>query len=248
MKNMLSGKMALVTGGCGNIGKDIVLLYASEGADIVVVDLEETDGIAFCENVSKDFGVKTWYYSHNMLDIQGHEAFAEKVEHEAGPIDILVNCAGVDNTVTLWDMTETNWDFVMGVNLKGTFFFARAFFKRMMDRRTGRMINLGSISGERGAQFSGPHYSISKAGIIMMTKVFAKLAKDSGVTVNTISPGLIESEMGRSLGLTVNPLDVPMNRFGTTDEVARVALFLASDLSSYMTGQNISVNGGQSMR
>lgn len=248
METMLFGKRALVTGGCGNIGKDIVLLFASEGADIVIVDVNEVAGIDLCEKVSKEFGVEVSYYSHNMLDIPGHETFAEKVEREVGSIDILVNCAGVDNTVSLWDMTEEGWDFVMDVNLKGTFFFARPFLKRMIERKTGRMINLGSISGERGAQFSGPHYSISKAGIIMMTKVFAKLAKDSGVTVNTLSPGLIESEMGRSLGLKVNPLDVPMNRFGTTDEVARVALFLASDLSAYMTGQNISVNGGQSMR
>ena len=118
----------------------------------------------------------------------------------------------------------------------------------MKARGRGRIINFGSISGERGGKYSSPHYALSKAGIICFTKMLAKLAEDSGVTVNTVSPGLIESRMAEQTNSTVYPYDVPMNRMGTTDEVASTVLYLASGLSDYVTGQNISVNGGQSMR
>lgn len=248
MVGLLDHKTAVITGGAGNIGRAISSRLASEGAGIVLIDLNAEALSDAADRLRREYGVRAVCYVHDLRSIAEHDAFASRVEEECGPVDILVNNAGVDNTVSLWDMTEKAWDFVMDINLKGTLFFARPFLRRMIDRGSGRMINLGSISGERGAQFSGPHYSVSKAGIIMMTKVFAKLAAGSGVTVNTVSPGLIESEMGRSLGLKVSPADVPMNRFGTVEEVADAVLFLASPLSSYLTGQNIGVNGGQSMR
>ena len=154
----------------------------------------------------------------------------------------------VTSTTPLPDMTPEEWDFVMDVNCRGTFFLSQAVLMRMLERRRGRIINLGSISGERGAKYAGAHYSVSKAGVIMITKVLAKYAADSGVTVNTISPGIIATEMTQRLGTQVDPNDVPMNRMGTPEEVAQVAVFLASDMASYITGQNISVNGGQSTR
>jgi NAD(P)-dependent dehydrogenase (short-subunit alcohol dehydrogenase family) len=170
------------------------------------------------------------------------------VESSFGRIDILVNNAGVTSTTRLLEMTPQEWDRIMNINCHGTFFISQAVFARMLDRNSGRIINLGSISGERGAKYAGAHYSVSKAGVIMMTKVFAKYAADSGVTINTVSPGIIATEMTERLGTQINPEDVPMNRMGTHEEVAQAVIFLASDMSGYITGQNISVNGGQSMR
>jgi len=150
--------------------------------------------------------------------------------------------------VDIMDMTPDEWDRVMDINIRGTFFLTQKVFGLMKGRRGGRIINMGSISGERGARFAGAHYSVSKAGVIMLTRVFALNAADSGVTVNTVSPGIIDTEMTRMLKSVVDPKDVPMDRMGTVGEVARAVVFLASDMASYITGQNISVNGGQSMR
>ena len=136
----------------------------------------------------------------------------------------------------------------MGVNCRGTFFLTQAVYERMLTRRSGRIINVASISGERGARFAGAHYSVSKAGVIMITRVFALHAADSGITVNTVSPGIIDTEMTARLQTQVDPRDVPMNRMGAPEDVAQAVVFLASDAASYITGQTLSVNGGQSMR
>ncbi len=170
------------------------------------------------------------------------------MEKEFGRIDILVNNAGVSKPVDIMDMTPDEWDRVMDINIRGTFFLTQKVFRphegqaRRQDNKHGLHI------GERGARFAGAHYSVSKAGVIMLTRVFALNAADSGVTVNTVSPGIIDTEMTRMLKSVVDPKDVPMDRMGTVGEVARAVVFLASDMASYITGQNISVNGGQSMR
>ena len=247
MENMLEGKLALITGGAGEMATVIAKTLAQEGAGVVLVDLAErvTD---VAEEIRQEFGVPAFGYAYDLCNFSGHADFIRQVEQECGAILILVNVAGITNTITYRDITEADWDKMMSVNLKAPFFFTRELFFRMQERGEGHIVNLGSISGERGAKYAGPHYSISKAGLICFTKVLAKLAGDSGVTVNTVSPGIIASRMTNDLGSQVYSYDVPMDRMGTPQEVANAILYLVSPLASYVTGQNLSVNGGQSMR
>jgi len=245
--DLLKNRNALITGSAKGIGKSIALAMAREGANVAVADLDTEEAAATAEEI-RSLGVKSTPVKLDVSQVETFEAFVAELEKGFGEIDILVNNAGVTSTTGLLDMKPDEWDFVMSVNIKGSFFLSQAVYKRMLGRKRGRIINLGSISGERGAKYAGAHYSISKAGVIVMTKVFAKNAADSGITVNTISPGMIETGMTARLGSRIDPEDVPMNRFGTTEEVAQAAVFLASDMASYITGQNISVNGGQSMR
>ena len=131
---------------------------------------------------------------------------------------------------------------------RGTFFLTQAVYERMLARRHGRIISLASVSGERGARFASAPYAVSKAGVIMITRMFALHAADSGVTVNAVSPGTIVTAMIVRLGTRIDPRDVPMNRMGTPEEVAQAVVFLASSMASYITGQTLGVNGGQYMR
>ena len=247
MRQVLKGKNAFITGGASGIGLGIATAMAQEGANVVVADNNE-EALKNSECKLAGFDVNK---RRELFDVSDFGMFKERVEaleDEFGVIDILVNNAGVTSTTIMEEMTPEEWDFIFDINLKGAFFLSREFGCRMRERKYGRIINLGSISGERGAQYAGMHYSISKAGIIMMTKVFAKYFGDSGVTVNTVSPGIISTEMTKRLKTQVDPKDVPLNRMGTIDDVAAAVVFLASDDAGYITGQNISVNGGQSMR
>jgi len=248
MEKLLKGKNALITGGAGEMASTIARTLAKEGAGIVLVDLNAEAVGKVAQQIGEECGVPAVGYAYNLCDFAKHADFIDQVEKEFGEIQILVNVAGITNTITYRDITEEDWDKMMGINLKAPFFFTRELFFRMQERGEGRIVNLGSISGERGAKYAGPHYSISKAGLICFTKVLAKLAGDSGVTVNTVSPGIIASRMTNDLGSQVYSYDVPMDRMGTPQEVADGILYLVSPLASYVTGQNLSVNGGQSMR
>jgi 3-oxoacyl-[acyl-carrier protein] reductase len=247
MNMLLKNKNALITGAGAGIGRSIALAMAREGANVCIADINLQAAESAAAEIS-GLGVKSAAYKLDISEVDKLGGFVEDVESSFGRIDILVNNAGVTSTTRLLEMTPQEWDRIMNINCRGTFFLSQAVFARMLDRKSGRIINLGSISGERGAKYAGAHYSVSKAGVIMMTKVFAKYAADSGVTINTVSPGIIATEMTERLGTQINPEDVPMNRMGTQEEVAQAVIFLASDMSGYITGQNISVNGGQSMR
>lgn len=244
---LLQGRNALITGSGAGIGRSIAIAMAQQGANVAVADINERAATEAAEEL-RNYGVSSRAYTIDISKADTLGEFVENVEDSLGPIDILVNNAGVTSTTRVLEMTPEEWDFVMGVNCRGTFFLSQAVFAKMLERNSGRIINLGSISGERGARFAGAHYSVSKAGVIMITKVFAKCAAGTNITINTISPGVIETDMTKRLGTKIDPEDVPMNRMGTQDEVAQTAVFLASDMASYITGQNISVNGGQTMR
>jgi len=244
---LLENKNAIVTGAAAGIGRIIAHAMAMQGADIVVADINMEAAEKTAGEIRR-LGVNALAKELNVRNVDTFDRFVEEVEDTFGDIDILVNNAGVTSTTKLLEMKPDEFDFIMDINIRGAFFLSQKVFGRMLERKRGRIINLGSISGERGARYAGAHYSISKAAVIMMTKVFAKNAADSGVTVNTISPGIIDTEMTAQLGTKIDPNDVPMNRMGTPEEVAQAAVFLASDMASYITGQNISVNGGQSMR
>lgn len=248
MKKMLTGKLALITGGAGEMASTMACTLAEQGAGIVLVDLNGQQVENIAQRIRIEYAVPAFGYAYDLCNFSEHGNFIDRVEQECGAIQILVNVAGITNTISYHDITEADWDKMMNINLKAPFFFTRELFYRMKERGEGRIVNLGSISGERGAKYAGPHYSISKAGLICFTKVLAKLAGDSGVTINTVSPGIIASRMTDDLGSQVFSYDVPMNRMGTPQEVADAVLYLVSPLASYVTGQNISVNGGQSMR
>ncbi len=244
---MLTGRTALVTGGAAGIGRSIALALAGQGVNIVVGDLD-LEAAQVTASEIEQLGVRTAASKVDVADVEHHRDYVAGLEQDFGPIGILVNNAGVTSTTKVLELTPSEWDLVMGVNCRGTFFLTQAVYERMLTRRSGRIINVASISGERGARFAGAHYSVSKAGVIMITRVFALHAADSGITVNTVSPGIIDTEMTARLQTQVDPRDVPMNRMGAPEDVAQAVVFLASDAASYITGQTLSVNGGQSMR
>ena len=244
--SLLSDKNALITGGAAGIGKSIAVEFGKQQANVIIADINMEAVEKTVEELKKQ-GVKAKGYKLDVANVAGHKEFVNKVEKEFGELDILVNNAGVTNTTKLLDMTPEDWDFIMSINIRGAFFLSQAVFQRMLERKQGRIINMGSISGVRGAKFAGIHYSVSKAAVIMMTKIFAQNAVDSGITINTISPGIVATEMTLRLGSKFDPDEIPMKRQGSPEEIASVAAFLASDKSSYITGQNINVNGGQYM-
>jgi len=243
----LKGKCVVVTGGASGIGLKTVKLLMSEGATVVILDYSPEKSKA-AELQLTEIGGEFYIKPFNLADVELHEEVIESIERDIAPIDILINNAGISEYYSIEDMTPELWDRMMDINIRGTFFLTQVVYKRMKSRGFGRVISLASLAGERGARFAGAHYSVSKAGVIMLTKVFALSAADCGVTFNSVSPGLINTEMTVSLGSTVDPKDLLLNRMGSAEDVANVIVFLASDAASYMTGQNISVNGGQSMR
>jgi 3-oxoacyl-[acyl-carrier protein] reductase len=246
MEKLLKGKNAIVTGGGAGIGKAIAVALAKHGANVAVADISAETAEETAREL-QNFGVKAKAYQMDLSKIEGHKVFVEQVEEDFGAVDILVNNAGITFAVGVLDVTPEMWDAVQDINLRGTFFLSQAVFAKMMERKTGRIINIASISGDRPADRSDAAYCTSKAGIIMMSKVYAKAAKDTEITVNSVSPGLIETEMSKRIGSVVTSEKVPMGRMGKPEEVADAVVYLASDLASYVNGQNIRVNGGQFM-
>lgn len=246
MEKLLLGKNAIVTGGGAGIGKSIALALAKQGANVAIADISEASA-AQTAREAEALGVKALPYVCDISKIDTHKAFVEQVEQDFGPIDILVNNAGISYAATVLEVTPEMWDRVHSINSRGTFFLSQVVFGKMMERKKGRIINIASISGDRPADKSDAAYCTSKAGIIMMSKVYAKAAKDTDITVNSVSPGIIETELTRKLGSTVDSDKVPMGRMGQPEEVADAVVFLASDMAAYISGQNIRVNGGQFM-
>lgn len=246
MEKLLLGKNAIVTGGGAGIGKSIVIALATQGANVAIADISLSAAEQTAQEI-RQMGVKAEAYLCDISKIETHKSFADQVEADFGPVDILVNNAGISYAATVLEVTPEMWDRVHSINSRGTFFLAQEMFGRMMPRKKGRIINIASISGDRPADKSDAAYCTSKAGIIMMSKVFAKAARDTEITVNSVSPGVIETELTRRLGSTVDSDKVPMGRMGQPAEVADAVVFLASDMASYISGQNIRVNGGQFM-
>ena len=246
MEKLLLGKNAIVTGGGAGIGKSIVIALANQGANVAIGDISLAAAEQTAQEV-RQLGVKAEAYLCDISEIETHKSFVEQVEADFGTVDILVNNAGISYAATVLEVTPEMWDRVHSINSRGTFFLSQVMFAKMMERKKGRIINIASISGDRPADKSDAAYCTSKAGIIMMSKVFAKAARDTDITVNSVSPGVIETELTRRLGSTVDSDKVPMGRMGQPAEVADAVVFLASDMASYISGQNIRVNGGQFM-
>ena len=242
---LLENKTALITGAARGIGKQIALYFAREGANIAFTDLELNEAAAATRDEIAALGVKVAFYASNAADFEAAHSVVEQVVADFGRLDILVNNAGITRDTLLMRMTEQQWDQVINVNLKSAFNFTHAATPVMMRQRSGSIISLSSVVGING-NAGQANYAASKAGIIALTKSVAKELGSRGVRANAIAPGFILTDMTKALPdetLKQFVTLIPMRRGGEPEEVAKVALFLASDLASYVSGQVIQVNG-----
>lgn len=246
---LLDGKVALITGAARGIGKAIALKYAREGADIAFTDLAIDENGEKTKREIGEFGVRVMAIASNAADFrEAHDAVSRVVE-EFGRVDILVNNAGITKDGLMMRMSETQWDSVISVNLKSAYNFIHAVTPVMMRQRAGSIINMSSVVGVHG-NAGQCNYSASKAGLIGLAKSIAQELGSRGVRANAVAPGFIITDMTGKLPDEVKEewtKKIPLRRGGTPEDIANVCLFLASDLSSYVTGQVISVCGGMQM-
>ncbi|MBR0245082.1 MAG: 3-oxoacyl-[Bacteroidales bacterium] len=243
---LLSGKVALITGAARGIGKAIALKYAAEGADIAFTDLEINEVALQTVSELEALGVKVKGYASNAANFDETQEVVAQVVADFGRIDILVNNAGITKDGLVMRMSEGQWDAVIAVNMKSAFNFLHAVVPVMARQKSGSIINMASIAGQTGNP-GQVNYSASKAGLIAMAKSVAKEMGPRGIRANAIAPGYVLTEMTEVLPQAVKDEFIkliPLKRGATVEEVANVALFLGSDLSSYVTGQVIAVNGG----
>lgn len=246
MDNMMKGKTVLITGAARGIGKAVALKLASEGADVAFTDLVIDEVAQETEKELLALGVNAKGYASNAADFAQTEEVVGKIKEDFGKIDVLVNNAGITRDGLLLRMTEQQWDSVMEVNLKSAFNFVHAVLPLMMKQRGGCIINMASVVGVHGNKGQA-NYSASKAGLIALAKSVAQEMGPRGIRANAIAPGFIETAMTAQLPDSVKETYksiIPMRRGGTVDDIANVALFLASDLSAYVSGQVIPVDGG----
>jgi len=246
---LLEGKTAVITGAARGIGKAIALKLASEGANVAITDLAYNDAAMAVENELQALGVKAKAYASNAADYADTHKVVEEIMKDFGRIDILVNNAGITKDGALKRMTEEQWDAVIAVNLKSVFNFTKAVQPVMWKQAGGSIINMSSVVGVSG-NANQCNYSASKAGIIGFTKSVAKEMGVRGIRSNAIAPGFIETEMTAALPEEVRKSwneKIPLRRGGTTEDVANVTLFLASNLSAYVNGQVINVCGGMNI-
>ena len=243
---LLEGKVALITGAARGIGKAIALKYASEVASVAFTDLEINEAAQETVAQLEAFGVPVKAYASNAADFEATQAVVEQVVADFGRIDILVNNAGITKDGLVMRMSEQQWDAVIAVNMKSAFNFLHAVVPVMARQKGGSIINMASIAGQTGNP-GQVNYSASKAGLIAMAKSVAKEMGPRGIRAKSIAPGFVITEMTEVLPQAVKDEYmklIPLRRGATVEEVANVALFLGSDLSSYVTGQVIAVNGG----
>lgn len=246
---LLEGKVALVTGAARGIGKAIAIKYASEGANIAFTDLVIDENGLNTKKELESYGVKVLALASNAASFEEAHKVIEDVVKEFGKLDILVNNAGITKDGLMMRMSEQQWDMVININLKSAFNYVHAVTPVMMRQKTGSIINMSSVVGV-GGNAGQANYSASKAGMLGLTKSIAQELGSRGVRANAVAPGFILTDMTDKLPEEVKKQwaeQIPLRRGGTPEDVANVCLFLASDLSSYVTGQVISVCGGMKM-
>ncbi len=242
----LSNKVALVTGGSRGIGKAIGSHLAGAGAKVALADVVDTAQI---QASADEIGGGAIAVSANVTNPDDCAAAVSQVEEALGPIDVLVNNAGITRDGLLIRMADADWSAVLDVNLKGVFNMTKAVARGMMKRRSGRVVNIASVVGITG-NAGQANYSASKAGVIGFTKTVAKELASRGVLVNAVAPGFIDTDMTKALPESARETLlklIPLSRLGSPDDVARAVLFLSSDLASYITGQVVVVDGGMVM-
>jgi 3-oxoacyl-[acyl-carrier protein] reductase len=244
--NLLEGKTALVTGAARGIGRAIALQFAKEGAHVAFTDIQLGDETSTLEEEINALGVKGKAYASNAAKFAEAEQLVSDVVGEFGRIDVVVNNAGITRDNLLMRMTEEDWDLVIDVNLKSIFNMTKAVQRTMLKQRAGSIINMGSVVGLSG-NAGQSNYSASKSGLFGFTKSIAQELGSRNIRVNAIAPGFIETAMTEKLSQEVRDdwaKQIPLRRGGKPEDVANTCVYLASDLSSYVTGQVISVCGG----
>lgn len=246
---LLAGKTALITGAARGIGKAIALKFAAEGANIAFTDLVIDENGKVTEAEITALGVKAKGYASNAADFAQTEDVVKLVKEEFGSVDILVNNAGITKDGLMLRMSEAQWDAVIAVNLKSAFNFIHACIPVMMRQRGGSIINMASVVGVHG-NAGQANYAASKAGLIALAKSVGQEMGPKGIRANAIAPGFIDTAMTQQLSDKVREewvSKIPLRRGGTVDDIANCAVFLASDMSSYISGQVIQVDGGMNM-
>lgn len=246
---LLTGKTALITGAARGIGKALALRFAAEGANIAFTDLVIDETGKQTEDEIKALGVKCVGYPSNAADFAQTEEVVKKIHEEFGSIDVLVNNAGITKDGLMMRMAESQWDAVINVNLKSAFNFIHAVLPIMMRQKSGSIINMASVVGVHG-NAGQANYAASKAGLIALAKSIAQEVGSRGIRANAIAPGFIETAMTAALPESVREewcKKIPLRRGGKPEDIAEVAVFLASDMSAYVTGQVIQVDGGMNM-
>ena len=244
---LLEGKVAVVTGAARGIGKAIAMKFAQEGASVAFTDLKADENFQNTEKELQALGVKAKGYTSNAADFEDTAKVVSEIVKDFGRIDVLVNNAGITRDGLMMRMSEQQWDMVINVNLKSAFNFVHAVTPIMMkQKKNGSIINMASVVGVSG-NAGQANYSASKAGLIGLAKSIAKELGSRGIRANAIAPGFIITDMTAQLSQEVRDewaQKIPLRRGGTPEDVANAALFLASDLSGYVSGQTIHVCGG----
>jgi 3-oxoacyl-[acyl-carrier protein] reductase len=246
--SQLANKIAVVTGAGRGIGRAIALKFAAAGADIACVSRTAENSEKVAQEI-RALGRKAWAHALDVADGAAVAAAAEKILAEAGRVDILVNNAGITRDGLMMRMSEADWDAVLDTNLKGAFFFTKALSRAFLRQRSGRILNIASVSGLIGIAGQS-NYSASKAGLIGFTHAVAREFASRGVTVNALAPGFIETDMTAVLGPEMREeilKRIPLNQFGRPEDIAEAALFLAGPGAGYITGQVLTVDGGMVM-
>ena len=242
----LKDKVAVVTGSALGIGRATATLFAREGAKVVIVDLNQAACDEAAAQIAKDTGADTMAVAANVSDLASCEAVTKSVIDRFGKIDILVNNAGITKDNLLLRLTEADWDAVLNVNLKGVFFFTKAVIRAMFKAHAGVIVNIASVVGQEG-NIGQTNYAASKGGVIAFTKACAKEFASRNIRVNALAPGFVRTRLTDAISDEAKQRmaeRILLGRMGEPEEIAKAVLFLASDESSYITGQILGVNGG----
>ena len=246
---MLENKVALVTGAGRGIGRAIAIALAEEGAGVIVNYNGSEERAKEVKQTIEENGGKASIYKCNVSDFEACETMIREIVKEHGHLDILVNNAGITKDGLIMKMREEDFDRVLNVNLKGTFNTIRHSARQMLKQRSGKIINISSVSGILG-NVGQANYAASKAGVIGLTKTMARELGSRGITVNAIAPGFVDTEMTEVLSEEIREnacKQIILGRFGKPEDIANAAVFLASDKADYITGQVISVDGGMNV-
>ena len=245
IQNYSEKKVSLVTGGSSGIGQVVALALAKAGDQVIFTYRNENRALETAQMIAQIGGCCDPRRCE-IADPAATRKLVAEIKEQYGHIDRFIHCAGISNTKTLYEIDEAEWDRMLDANLRGAFFLTKEVFACMEQQKSGRIVMVTSIAGQRGGKFSGIHYSVSKGGLETMMKCFALIGAEHGITVNAVSPGVADTPMSREEG--IGTADIPLGRAAVPEEVAEAICFLASDRAAYITGTTLDVNGGQMMR